>query len=227
MKQTMQTEDAQIFISANEGMNVPFVLVSTEGKEAQELFDVLCSVCDRDFVLICVPVDDWNGDLSPWPCEPVFKGGKAFAGKADAHLSKILNNILPLIEEELNRKGIQASCHAIAGYSLAGLFALYALYRTDRFDKAVCASASLWYPGLLAYIREHTISSNVKQIYFSLGDQESHTKNKLMASVGEMTQAISDELGKDLDVFYEMNEGNHFKDPERRLAKGIAHILNN
>ncbi len=227
MKEMLQNEDAQIFISAQEGSNVPFVIVNTEGKEAQELFDTLCSVCDRNFVLICVPVNNWNDDLSPWSCEPVFKGGKAFAGKADAHLSKILNGILPLIEEELNRKGIQASCHAIAGYSLAGLFALYALYQTDCFSKAVSASGSLWYPGLLSYTREHAVSSSVKQIYFSLGDQESHTKNKLMASVGEMTQTISDELGKDIDVFYELNEGNHFKDPERRLAKGIAHILNN
>ncbi|MCR4633744.1 MAG: hypothetical protein K5648_06430 [Erysipelotrichaceae bacterium] len=226
MKQMLQNEDVQIFISAQEGSNVPFVTVNTEGKEAKELFDALNSVCDRNFVLVCAPVNNWNDDLSPWPCEPVFKGSKPFAGNADLHLSKLLNDILPSAEIELDKKEINASYYAIAGYSLAGLFALYTLYQTDRFTKAVSASGSLWYPGLLTYTKEHTISCNVKQIYFSLGDQESHTKNKLMAAVGEMTQTLSDELGKEFDVFYEMNEGNHFKDPEGRLAKGIAYILN-
>ena len=41
--------------------------------------------------------------------------------------------------------------HAIAGDSMAGLFAVYALYRTQVFSRVASASGSLWYPGLLEY----------------------------------------------------------------------------
>lgn len=37
----------------------------------------------------------------------------------------------------------------IAGYSLAGLFALYALYKTDVFTRVASMSGSLWFPGIM------------------------------------------------------------------------------
>lgn len=218
--------NTEIFLPDLTKREVPFVFVNSDSDQGEALFHTLKDICDEDFVLICVNVDDWNDDLSPWPCEPIFKGTKPFAGKADLHLTKLLDHILPCVKERLQEEGVVSSYDTIAGYSLAGLFALYSAYRTEAFRKIVSASGSLWYPGFLEFTRKNAFSPNVDSIYLSLGDKESHTKNKLMSTVSDMTQTISDELGEITKVVYEMNEGNHFKDPDPRLAKGIAHILN-
>ena len=217
----------RIFLNEAEESRVPFVLVNTGHEEDEALFETLRKLCDKGFALICIETDDWNDDLSPWRCDPVFKGTEPFSGRADLYLARIIDDILPKAEERLNEEGIAPSYHAIAGYSLAGLFALYSGYKTDVFEKIVSASGSLWYPDFLEFTRNRQISQNITDVYLSLGDQESHTKNKLMSTVQDRTETIAKELGEKTKVFFEMNEGNHFKDPELRLAKGIAYILNN
>ncbi len=223
----MQIEKCEIYTRNNHKEKIPFIFLNSDRKEGKILFEEIASLTQKDFVLIAIPVNDWNDDLSPWYCKPVFKGTKPFAGKADEHLSYIETKILPSVEEALLKMDIRSSYHALAGYSLAGLFALYAAFTSDRFKKIVSASGSLWYPDFHEFTRSHPLSRQVDQIYLSLGDQESHTKNKLMAAVEDKTRTIASELNETCHVFFEMNEGNHFKDPEFRTAKGIAYILNN
>ena len=43
----------------------------------------------------------------------------------------------------------------LCGYSLAGLFALWAVYQTDFFAGTAAVSPSVWYPGWLGYAEEH------------------------------------------------------------------------
>ena len=120
---------------------------------------------------------------------------------------------------------LKARYYALAGYSLAGLFALYAGYRCDDFKRIISASGSLWYPGFLDYVRSHELSSNIDCLYLSLGDKEAKTRNPIMVTVQENTEAVY-ELYKDkIKCILEMNEGNHFKDAPYRLYKGIRYIL--
>ena len=82
-------------------------------------------LADADFRMIAVRVPDWNRDLSPWTAPAVF-GKEGFGdGAAD-----FLDGILPLCPEG-------KTCY-IGGYSLAGLFALWAAYRTGRFRSEGC-----------------------------------------------------------------------------------------
>ena len=71
----------------------------------------------------------------------------------------------------------------IGGYSLAGLFALWAACQTDLFRGVAAASPSMWFPGFLEYIKEHPIRSG--RVYLSLGDREEKTRNPVMATVGD------------------------------------------
>ena len=41
------------------------------------------------------------------------------------------------------------------GYSLAGLFALWSVFRSDRFKAAAAASPSVWFRGWLDYAASH------------------------------------------------------------------------
>ena len=56
----------------------------------------------------------------------------------------------------------------IMGYSLAGLFALWAMYQTDIFAGCATCSGSMWYPGFVEYVNSQPTLAN-KQIYISLG----------------------------------------------------------
>ena len=215
----------QIFNLESERGELPFVVMNCDRNEADTLYDRVKGLTDIDFVLIAVNVLNWNDDLSPWPAEPVFRGTAPFGGKADAYLSLLSDRILPETEKLLLEKGKRPAYLALGGYSLAGLFALYSAYRLDLFSKIICASGSLWYPGFLEFTQKEKISDKVDTVYLSLGDKESHTKNPLMAKVEENTGKIAHDLSGTLNVCFEMNEGNHFKDPELRMAKGITWIL--
>ena len=41
----------------------------------------------------------------------------------------------------------------IGGYSLAGLFSLWAAYQTDVFSGFAAASPSVWFPGFIEYMK--------------------------------------------------------------------------
>jgi phosphopentomutase len=64
------------------------------------------------------------------------------------------------------------------------------------------------------------------KLYLSLGDKEARTGNMLLKTVQDNTEQIVShyrQLG--LDVTWELNPGNHFRDAALRSAKGIRAIL--
>ena len=79
----------------------------------------------KQCVLICVTGIDWNRDLSPWRAEKVFDDGEDFGGGAGVYLKCLKERLVPAAEGELSWP---VKCRGIAGYSMAGLFAVYAMY---------------------------------------------------------------------------------------------------
>ena len=96
----------------------------------------------QDFSLKAVKVSSWNEDLSPWTAPAVFRG-EEFGDGAGATLRFVLEEVLP---KEGTGTGRSRKRTVIGGYSLAGLFALWAGYQTDRFDGIAAASPSVWFP---------------------------------------------------------------------------------
>ncbi len=168
------------------------------------------------FSLLAIRTEDWNDDLSPWECPAVF-GEKSFAGNARKTLSSLTEEILPSF-----RGGFENV--AVGGYSLAGLFALWACTQTDLFRGVAASSPSVWYPGFADYIRQNTVNANA--VYLSLGDREEKTRNPVMATAGASIRDIHAILEKYVpETVLEWNPGNHFRDPALRTAKGFAWIL--
>ena len=167
----------------------------------------------EDFCLLAVRTDDWNRDLSPWQAPAVF-GTEGFGGRAD----RTLEEILKLCGNEGRR-------YFIGGYSLAGLFALWAAVRTDRFAGVAAASPSVWFPGFVEYLREHDIQC--PSVYLSLGDREEKTRNPVMAAVGSCIRETEELLkARGIRTLLEWNPGNHFRDADIRTAKAFAWVLN-
>ena len=169
----------------------------------------------EDFFLIAFKVDDWNKELSPWKAPAVF-GDEAFGGFAGEMLAKVL--------EQLNDIGRQKK-YCIGGYSLAGLFALWAAYETDLFTAVAAASPSIWFPGFIDHMKSRSIHAD--KVYLSLGNREAKTRNPVMATVADCIEMSFDLLKlQGVDCTLEWNEGNHFKEAEIRTAKAFAWVLN-
>lgn len=168
----------------------------------------------KEFRFIATKVENWNDDLSPWKAPAVFKT-EDFCGGA----SKTLENIIALCADK-NRK------YYIGGYSLAGLFALWAACQTDIFSGVAAASPSVWFPGFIDYMKTYKMKS--QNVYLSLGDREEKTRNPVIAQIGN---CIKEEyrclLENGINCILEWNKGNHFKEADIRTAKAFAWILNN
>ena len=173
------------------------------------------------FRLVAFKVDDWNADLSPWEAPPAF-GNEPFGGKAAQTLDYIENELLPALLGE--NSGADAPV-ILGGYSLAGLFALWAGTRSERFRGIAAASPSVWFPGWIEYAEKHWQSAP-QRIYLSLGDKEEKTRNQQMARVGDCIRRQHEILtvaGIANTLVWE--QGNHFKEPDLRTARAFAWVL--
>ena len=170
----------------------------------------------QSFCLKAVKVDNWNKDLSPWPAPAVF-GREDFGAGAEETLAYLLTEVVP---HKINSpKKVY-----IGGYSLAGLFALWAGYQTDAFSGIAAASPSIWFPGFTEYMKENELHAHA--VHLSLGDREERTRNPVMARVGDaIREAYAHLQETGVDCVLEWNKGNHFKEPDLRTARAFAWVM--
>ena len=173
---------------------------------------------DKPFSLVAFMIKDWNQELTPWGASPVF-GKIPFGSGAEKTLEFITSQLLPEVQENIPHL-------ILGGYSLAGLFALWAGYQTDLFEGIGAASPSVWYPQWIDYASEN--KPLAKSVYLSLGDKEEKAKNPVMAQVGNGIRKQHELLTEqEINTILEWNAGNHFVDSDRRMAKGFAWAINN
>ena len=171
-------------------------------------------------VLAAVSGVDWNRELSPWNAPKVFRSSEDFDGGGPDFLGVLTEQIIPLVEAQLV---LVPTSRAIAGYSLAGLFSLWAAFQTGLFDRAASISGSLWFDGFLNYMKSAAPPKGLRQVYLSLGDKEKNARNQRMAAVEDCTRQTAELLrGWDIPTIFEMNPGGHFQDIPGRIARGIG-----
>ncbi len=166
----------------------------------------------EDFRLITFKINDWNRQLSPWEAPAVF-GREGFGNGAADTLREILEYC-----------GDRTKTYYLGGYSLAGLFALWAAYRTDLFQGIAAASPSMWFPGFAEFMKENEVRT--RRVYLSLGDREGKARNPVMATVGDRIREAHTLLcGQGIDCTLEWNAGNHFVDSDKRTAKAFLWVM--
>lgn len=182
---------------------------------------LIASLGSRSFALAAFEVTDWMHELSPWKAAPAF--GKQPFGDGAAHtLAFILTDLLPQLRQRIS--SLPAAPCFLGGYSLAGLFALWAACQTSVFAGINAASPSVWFPGWMDDVQNHPIRARL--VYLSLGKLEEHTRNPLLSTVGTCLRQLRQELElQRVDTVLEWNEGNHFKDPPIRTARGFGWLL--
>lgn len=187
------------------------------GEEGQAVFAALPQPRPT---LVCIDGIDWDRELSPWPAPRAFKGGNDFGGEAATFLKTLESQLIPTAEQELD---FTPESRGLAGYSLGGLFTLWAMGQTETFQRFASMSGSAWYDEFLDYFTCHLPSKPPLRVSISLGDGEKKTKNQRMARVETCTLAIVEQLeGQNIPVFYHSESGGHFNDVNGRIARGIA-----
>ena len=203
--------------------HAPLVLLHTVGAEGGEVYQAVRRRTDKDFSFAAIGGIDWDDEMSPWAIPPISKNDTPCAGGADIYLGKLIHAILP---EILQRISGTPRYIALTGYSLAGLFAVYAMYQTDLFSRIASASGSFWSPDFLRYVQENKPKRLPKRMYLSLGDREAKSRNRILQSVEENTRWLHNWYqGMGMETILEMNQGNHFQNAAGRMAKGIAWVI--
>jgi predicted alpha/beta superfamily hydrolase len=172
------------------------------------------------FVLATIELEDWMVDLMPWPDANVCRDPEAGKHAQDT-LDYVLTALVPELQHRYGPLPI-----ILGGYSLGGLFALWASMQTDTFKAVAAASPSVWLHDWMPFARKHALMAS--DVYLSLGDQEEHVRNQAIARVGdnlrEQYQLILGQLGPEhCYLFWE--QGGHFSDNEGRLARAFAWCL--
>lgn len=214
--------DREIAVYPSRGSDRPIIYLNTSEGEGEQVYQMLRDTGCPDFTLVAISGLDWYHDMTPWEMLPVTEGAPPSTGGAGEYLRLLTEEILPKVEEAVG----PVLWRGLAGYSLAGLFALYAAYQTPAFSRIASMSGSLWFPDFQEYVSTHEMAGDITHVYLSLGDRESRTGNPYMRTVQERTEGIAAlYVQKGINTTFQLNPGNHFKNVFRRTAAGIAWIL--
>ena len=188
--------------------------------------------------LVNIGVDLWEENFSPWCAPRVFAKGPNFGDGAQKTLDTLINQVIPWAESELSEP---PAYRVLVGYSLAGLFSLWAgvsqqVARGCQPDDAPAAtfqrigavSGSFWFPGLLDYVDQQLNGGAVgpTHAYLSLGDREARTPNPQIMHVQENAELLASKLkSAGITSKFELNRGNHFQNVEGRMQKALDWLV--
>ncbi|NHM14693.1 alpha/beta hydrolase-fold protein [Xiamenia xianingshaonis] len=172
--------------------------------------------------VVGVKVPNWDDALTPWPAPPLYREQRAFGGQAQATLDRLLAKTLPCAEATF---GLRPSTRAIAGYSLGGLFAAWALLKAPEFAAAASMSGSLWFEGWdECCARACTPNSLTGRFaYFSVGTGEKRASSATFRRVEDRTrETVCRFQDAGAQVTFATGPGKHFDHVTDRIQKGLA-----
>ena len=117
----------------------------------------------------------------------------------------LLTELIPATET-----GLSPAWRGVFGYSLAGLFSLWAMTKTNGFARCASVSGALWFDGFTEYLSAHPLLGRPEKVYLSLGDREEKAKNP---------REIITKQG--IPCLFELNPGGHFQDVLTRQKRAI------
>lgn len=199
--------------------------------------------------LVNVGADLWEENFSPWCAPRVFAKGPNFGDGAQKTLDTLIDQVIPWTESDLTEP---PAYRVLVGYSLAGLFSLWAGVSPQvargcqpddapsqpgaphvdapaaTFQRIGAVSGSFWFPGLLDYVDQQLNGGAVglTHAYLSLGDREARTPNPQIMHVRENAKLLASKLeSAGITSTFELNRGNHFQNVEGRMQKALDWLV--
>lgn len=181
-----------------------------------------------EFLLLSVKSQNWNDDYTPWSASALTKESESFGGGASKYLDFLVNIIKAFIDEHYRTKP-EPENTVLIGYSLGGLLALYALYKTRTFGSIGSLSGSLWFDGWTEFMDTNKPLDIDSKVYLSLGKGEIHGRNQRIARVGDCTRWAAAILKEQLtcaeNLMLEWNNGGHFTEIPQRYQRAILWLM--
>jgi hypothetical protein len=109
--------------------------------------DLIAQASPTGFAMVFFDCVEWARALMPWADDAVSRDAEVGRHAPDT-LRFIEHTLLPWLRERFG-----ALPCIIGGYSLGGLFALWAARNTDAFTAVAAASPSLWINGVAQDVR--------------------------------------------------------------------------
>ena len=175
------------------------------------------------FALLAVPIEDWERELMPWP-EPVVSRRPEVGSGAGETLRYLADTLLLALR--VNGEFSFSTPVVLGGYSLGGLFSLWAACQCNCFAAVAAGSPSLWAGDWPQYAAAHPMLA--RHVYLSLGDREERSRNRTMARVGDRIRDEYDRLQQQLgpeSTTLVWEQGGHFADPAARMARAFVWCL--
>lgn len=171
-----------------------------------------------------VPVASWDDSLTPWPAPGLYRGDADFRGEATVTLSELVDHAVSAIERA---EGLMPARRGICGYSLGGLFSLYAFTERDFFDALACLSGSVWYEGWIEHMRELGKNDRLSHLqgkfaFFSIGSKGKKANPKILHRVeGNMGECAKICRSAGCKTEFAIGPGSHVQFHEERFEAGL------
>lgn len=221
MLKSVSIGNKRCIMHTNKGQEQPVIVfiqptARHENKSLPDEMAILDNNIHVPYLFIGIELDSWIKCLMPWADEAVSH---------DEEVGRHAINTLYYIEDQLMpwlKKHIGILPCVIGGYSLGGLFALWAAYSCNIFNGVAAVSQSVWIKNWIQFAESHVMKAS--SVYLSLGNREEYIRNKRMAAVGECIRRQHELLVSQLSALpttLEWNKGGHFNDEAERMARGF------
>lgn len=221
IKQVIEDHKITLSIPKEKGSYPIYYLFANDYHDREEIVSMLG---DAGIILCFIEVSDWEGSMTPWPAESLFKKAPDFLGEADRFIEEF-QQVKDFVKATLPEEIVISSSHVV-GFSLSAIFSLYLVSREEGFQSVVAISPSAWYEGLFTYFRDHPMPSSLKAIYLSLGIEEADHSNEKIASVEERTLKLQELFQEQaMRVFLSCDQGDHYDLITERMVAGIQWSL--
>jgi len=140
--------------------------------------------------LILVGIEPFNrlDEYTPWPAPALTERFADFGGQGSTYLRFVVEECKPFIDRQFQTDP-RVEMTAMIGKSLGGLISLYAIYLYPHvFSKIGCISCSFWYPGVIDYMKEHPITSQMHRLYIDVGSLEGVGKQNIQKEMVARTK---------------------------------------
>ncbi|MEJ9219505.1 alpha/beta hydrolase-fold protein [Paenibacillus glucanolyticus] len=125
-----------------------------------------------EVILVGISPVNRNDEYTPWPADSLLDGNPPFGGQGRAYVDEVADVIKVHIDGQY-RTLPEPGHTAIIGGSFGGLISMFAGYwRPESFGRIGMLSASLWYEGVMDFIRQQGSLPASLRVFMSVGRQE-------------------------------------------------------
>ena len=199
------------------GSNAPVIYVVDMEEHP---FDINVPAQNRTCTIATITIRSWNDSLTPWPAPGLYRGEPEFGGQATITLTELVGEAIPTIEKV---EGLEPSKQSICGYSLGGLFSLFAFTHSNVFSACACISGSVWYKGWVEHMRKLNFDGAGRFAFLSIGSKEKHAAPKILHHVQDNMEECALILRKHgCETEFHIGPGNHMSFGKERFDKGFS-----